>query len=437
MCGLVAIISKNKAGFFQQDKTIYLQMLISDMFRGMDSTGCFGINKYGNLKMIKDASSASYFIGKKDTGEFLSKFVSDFHCVVGHNRKATMGNVVSENAHPFIEGNICLVHNGTLTNHYKLANTTVDSHAICKHISEHGYKSMFKNIEGAYALIWYNAEEKMVYFARNAERPLYFVETADKIYLASEDKMLDWILDRNNISKYTIQNVPTDKVFKFNMETRSLECETKPKKESVSKQTPQQQTPHWVQQITPKRQKHFSKPHLVACSDSSSQGNLIATIETYTTGELLAVKVVDFDINEVHTKLILETMDGLNTPCTMYLPHTKYTQREADAFINAARLFANVTTITTKKGIVSLFLRDIQIPEEWTTRDNSKVDPADLAATGGACFACGVVLDKEKDVEFAEIQTDASGNITYILCEHCADQVEHVNAYRGTYNGHC
>ena len=204
MCGLVAILSKTQSGFFQQDKTIFYQMLISDMFRGTDSTGCFAVNKNGNLKWIKDASSTPFFLNKKETVNYMSDFISDFHIMVGHNRKATMGTVTSENAHPFTEGNICLVHNGTLTDHRKLANTTVDSHAICHHINEFGYKSMFKTIDGAYALIWYNAAEKMVYFARNSERPLHIVETDTKIYLASEEKMLDWILDRNNITKYKI-----------------------------------------------------------------------------------------------------------------------------------------------------------------------------------------------------------------------------------------
>lgn len=416
-------------------------MLISDMFRGMDSTGSFAVNKYGNLKMIKDASPASYFIGKKEMTSYLSNFTSDYHCVVGHNRKATMGQVVSDNAHPFIEGNICLVHNGTLTNHKKLADTVVDSHAICKHIAEHGYKSMFKTIEGAYALIWYNADEKMVYFARNAERPLHFVETAEKIYLASEAKMLDWLLDRNGITKYTIQIVPTDKVFKFDMETRKLECETKPKKESVSKYFPKQQnqhqqTPNWVQKITPKRQKPFSKPHLKVCSDSSIQEKQVATIESYSSGETIAVKCVDFDMNEVHTKLICETLDGLETPCTMFLPHTKYSPLECDRFINAERLTANIMTISSKRGMVQLFLRDLRHPELWVSRGGLLVDPDDILEAGGACFACGLKLDTKESVAFADIQTDSANNVQYILCEHCADQTEHINAYKGTYNAY-
>ena len=406
-------------------------MLISDMFRGMDSTGCYGVNKYGNLQMIKDASPASFFIGKKETTNFLDKFISDFHIMVGHNRKATMGNIISENAHPFIEGNICLVHNGTLTNHKKLADTVVDSHAICKHINEHGYKSMFKNMEGAYALIWYNAEEKKLYFARNAERPLFFVETTTKIYLASEEKMLDWILDRNNIGNYTIQNVPTDKVFKFDLESHKLECETKPKKEFISKQN-QSQTHPWVHQPHQKRQKRSSKLHSVQCSDTSSE-KLTADIDTYTTLEEISVKCVDFDINEVGTKLVCESLDGLETPASVFLPHSQFSQKECDVLINARSLDATILCIQQKKGLVSLVLKSVKEHTKWKTRDGSYVDPEDLESAGGACYTCGTLLNKEKDVEFAEISTNSAGAVMYITCEHCADQLEHIQSYRGTY----
>ena len=424
MCGLVAIISKTQSGFFQQDKTIFYQMLISDVFRGIDSTGCFAVNKHGNLKWVKDASASPFFLNKKETVSFMDKFIPDYHIMVGHNRKATMGTVVSENAHPFTEGNICLVHNGTLKEHTKLAKTTVDSHAICHHINEHGYKSMFRNIDGAYALIWYNAEEKTLYFARNAERPLYIVETETKIYLASEDKMLDWILDRNNISKYKIQIVPTDKIFKFSLETRKLECETKPKKEEASNHKAQ----NWMQQSQSHKSgwKKRNQPSLKLLSNNSSQGShqtTEASIETYRSGEQVAVKVVDFDTTEINTKLILETLDGYGAICVKYLSNALFTPNQIDGFINAERLTGTIQNITSKKGNITVYLRELSYPEKWRARGGVIVDPIDIENAGGACWQCGTSLASEKDVEFAEITTASNGDITYMLCEHCADSM--------------
>lgn len=399
------------------DKTIFLQMLISDMFRGMDSTGVFGVNKYGNLDMIKDASPASFFINKKESNTFFNDFISDYHIVVGHNRKATMGQITSENAHPFIEGNICLIHNGTLTNHKKLADTTVDSHAICTHINKHGYKSALRNIEGAYTLIWYDASLKTLFFTRNAERPLYLVETNDKIYLASESKMLDWILDRNNIPKYTIQNVPTDKVFKFSLESRKLESESKPKKESVSNVKPLVPwTPH---------QKNQSKSQLTLgleqCYKPSSTHQGTASIETYKSNEEFPCKVVDFEINSASYKLICESLDGLKTDAVVYLPMVKYTQQQVDALINATRLIGTIASITSKNGTVIVYLKDIKRVLSYKTRDGSTVNIEDFEEAGGACYCCGTTLTNQAEVEFAEVTVNKHGNITYILCEHCAD----------------
>lgn len=428
MCGVVAIISKNKSGFFMSDKTIFLQMLISDMFRGMDSTGVFGVNAHGNLDMVKDASPASFFINKKESNSFFDKFIQDYHIVVGHNRKATMGQITSENAHPFIEGNICLIHNGTLTNHKKLADTTVDSHAICHHINEHGYKSALKNIEGAYTLIWYDASVKTLFFTRNSERPLYLVETDSKIYLASEGKMLDWILDRNNISKYTIQNVPTDKVFKFNLKSRKLESEYKPKKESVSTQNALTQwTPKQNQQSSHHKNDHGSDK----CSSHSSIQAGTASIETYKSGEVVPCKVVDFDVNVNSYKLICESLDGLVTPAIMYLPNSRYTQKQVDDIINAERLEGTIASVTSKRGFVTLYLKNIEKCTIWECRGGVKVNSLDLEEAGGACYSCGTVLNTQKDVEFAEISMNKHGNITYILCEHCADAVH--PAFRNLY----
>ena len=135
MCGLVAIISKNQHGFLFNDGKLFEQMLYADALRGMDSTGIYGINKYGNLKMVKAAKAAAEFIGTKTFQDFKNEIVNKFRVVVGHNRAATKGATTDDNAHPFIEDHICLVHNGTLHTHKHLADKEVDSHAICEFIS--------------------------------------------------------------------------------------------------------------------------------------------------------------------------------------------------------------------------------------------------------------------------------------------------------------
>lgn len=430
MCGIVAIISKTQSGFFQTDKTIFLQMLISDMFRGLDSTGCFAVNKHGNLDMIKDVGPSSYFINKPEARPIFDEMIQK-HCImVGHNRKATIGKVVAENAHPFIEGNICLVHNGTLKKHDNLAETEVDSHAICHHINEHGYKSMFQKIDGAYALVWYNAEEKKLYFARNHERPLHYVETDTKIYIASEEKMLDWILDRNSIYKYTVQEVGVDKVYVFDLEEKKLLEEKKPKKANDWKNNQQQQQHnHWGQlALLP----NHSRRSLKNSSKHSSRTPL-ATIETYTSGQEVSVCCVDYKDGAKYTQLILETMDGLATYANITLAHDKYTQDQITEFQDAYQLKGVISQIVWKQGKAILYLKSVSIDTVWKTRNGTVTQEA-LKEYGSQCSCCHTALLTPEDVELAEIQTDSAGNVLYAMCEFCSDGYDHIPAYQRRWN---
>lgn len=418
-------------GFLYKDKTIFLQMLISDMFRGMDSTGTFAINKHGNLKMVKDASPAPFFINKKESNTYFNDFISDYHIVVGHNRKATMGATVSENAHPFIEGNICLVHNGTLQNHYKLANRTVDSNAIAAHIEEHGYKSLLKNIEGAYALIWYNAAEKTLYFTRNAERPLHLVETSDRVFLASEAKMLDWILDRNDLGKYTIQNVPTDKVFKFSLETRKLEAESKPKKADPVKNKYQNQNQRHQHRGN---QMHSGFGHLalaysseVTQSTETSTEKKKANIETYKTDERISWRVESWEDRQNSTKLIGVTTDEYKTPVTVFMDNNLYTAQEIDDLTLAEYLTGQIITISYKKGITQLYLKNVTADDLYTTMNHKKVSLGMIEEAGSCCYSCGSVLKTRKDIEESIVSINSRNEVLFITCGECSS----ATAYHG------
>jgi len=114
MCGLVAMISKSSSGFAYKAGDTFGQMLYANALRGMDSTGVFGVNKYGNLKVHKAATKASKFMETKTYEEFDNDIFHSYRIVVGHNRASTRGATTDENAHPFLEGSTCLVHNGTL-----------------------------------------------------------------------------------------------------------------------------------------------------------------------------------------------------------------------------------------------------------------------------------------------------------------------------------
>lgn len=198
MCGIVGMVTSNSSGFFHHHKRIFSQLLWADTLRGEDSTGVFGVNKYGNIDYLKTVGHAGKLIESKEYSDFEDDIFSDYHMVVGHNRKATRGTINDENAHPFVEENTILVHNGTLTNHKNLTKqeVDVDSHAILHSIVERGYEETLKEIQGAFTLVWYNTNDKTLRIIRNDQRPLFIAATVGAWYFASEEGMLQWILGR-------------------------------------------------------------------------------------------------------------------------------------------------------------------------------------------------------------------------------------------------
>ena len=218
MCGIVGIISKNKGGLYQTDLNMFKNMLVVDSLRGEDSTGVFGIHKNLQAKTIKVAAEPHMLFRTEQWRSFEPKAIATMRILVGHNRYATRGAVNNDNAHPFNEGKIILVHNGTISNQKEFNSTVeVDSHAITHALNERPAKEVLSEINGAFALVWYNREEGKMYIARNTERPLYYINTTTNTYFASEGNMLEYILNRsNNGVQHKAYAFPVGKLISYN-----------------------------------------------------------------------------------------------------------------------------------------------------------------------------------------------------------------------------
>jgi len=227
MCGLLAILAKNKSGFYHKDGEILQQLLYADALRGWDATGVMGVNKIGNVDIKKMAAAAGHFCMTKQFEDFRKEMISQYQIVVGHNRKATHGEKKHADAHPFWDDDekICLVHNGMISNHKEFCKeSTVDSAAICNALaSAEKIEDVISKIEGAFAFIWYNVMEKKLYFIRNESRPLYILETSSCYLLGSEAQMVQWICNRNNEKVEKVSLVAQDTLFSFDLETRKIE----------------------------------------------------------------------------------------------------------------------------------------------------------------------------------------------------------------------
>ena len=226
MCGIVAMLTTSKWGFVQNDIERFNQLLVCDSVRGPDSTGVFAVNSFGNLQYMKEKGNPFNLIESEEYQQLMTEATKNIQFMVGHNRKATVGKITDKTAHPFAEGNIVLVHNGTLSNHTKLTEETVevDSHAITHAISEKGYKEALKELEGAFTLVWYDIGDKTLRFVRNDKRPLHILKYDNKTVLSSEAQLGKWIIQRDRylVPKVQIEEVKPGVVYSIHVDKPSI-----------------------------------------------------------------------------------------------------------------------------------------------------------------------------------------------------------------------
>jgi len=205
MCGIVGVMGDVTPA----TRSAFKQMLYVGTLRGFDSTGIMTATPHSS-DWIKHAIPAPDFLGMTKVQKMV-----DGHSkmLLGHNRAATKGKVVSVNAHPFTFDNITGVHNGTLTSRYKLddyQNFEVDSENLFYHLQRNGLQDTIDNCTGAYTLVWHDSKDGTLNVFRNKERPFSYCFSEDRksMYWASEANMLEWILKRNNISHQDIISLP-------------------------------------------------------------------------------------------------------------------------------------------------------------------------------------------------------------------------------------
>lgn len=211
MCGIVGLIGN----LILEDKKIFRNLLFIDTLRGRDSTGVL-MAKHDDWSWIKRAEEADTFLARKEVDDLIDTL--GVKVLLGHNRAATAGSVVAKNAHPFTFNNLTGVHNGTLTDMTQLDyhSTPVDSERLYYHLERNGVQDTINKAQGAYALVWLDADKGTLNFLRNKDRPFHYIVSKDgkKCMFASERGQLLHMLDKHKLANFNGEL--TQKPFDFN-----------------------------------------------------------------------------------------------------------------------------------------------------------------------------------------------------------------------------
>ena len=219
MCGIVGCIGHTT----KAEMKAFEELLFVDTLRGEDSTGIVSVNFHKKASYYKKAWPASDFL----TTNKAQSLITAGQALIGHNRWATKGAVTHHNAHPFQHGTVTGVHNGTLRKQSLLPDYKdfeVDSDNVFHSINKIGVEETVQNLDGAYALVWYDDKEEKVHVIRNRERTLFYTYTtgSKQLFFASEEWMLSGILGRNRIQHGKILPFKEEHLYTFSLPEKGV-----------------------------------------------------------------------------------------------------------------------------------------------------------------------------------------------------------------------
>lgn len=201
------------------------QGLYIDALRGMDGTGLATVTANGHVTIIKKALAATDFLDLSGVDTELDSNLNRVY--IGHNRAATRGGISNKSSHPFQHDHITMVHNGSLKTVADLINYRdfdVDSDNIAYSLAKEGVDETLLKLNGAFALVWYDSDTKLVNMVRNSERPLSFatLKNNNGIVYASESDMLEYVAGRTGVLLEDIYDVPEEYLLSFDPNSKKI-----------------------------------------------------------------------------------------------------------------------------------------------------------------------------------------------------------------------
>jgi len=237
MCGIYGLFYKSSGGCMPGDIDMLKNMAIVTSLRGDHSSGISVLRNDPSKRpwVVKSIGDPFNLFHNKDVVVEMKKFFEGTKASLGafgHGRLATRGDITSRNAHPFVEGHITLVHNGTINSGVDMTKeceqgkkVDVDSHALAISMSKVGVKEALSRVYGAFAIIAHDQQEKCVWIARNTERPLHYIIGANRLFIMSEEKALEYVVMRDaRLTSYSqkgmdVEQFKANKLYKFDLNT--------------------------------------------------------------------------------------------------------------------------------------------------------------------------------------------------------------------------
>jgi len=208
MCGLAGVASTERRKKEMERKSAFRQLLEVASFRGKDATGV-AVVKIADIEkpalVYKKAMKAADFIDLHHYRKMETHF-DDYGFVIGHARSSTSDgwNMADANAHPFQSGAITLTHNGTIRN-AKLLDSCIDHPVDSAHVAAalelYDTREVLEKLIGPFALVWHDARDGSLNFARNQDKPLFwcYAEGENTMYWGSELESIYAVLVRHEI----------------------------------------------------------------------------------------------------------------------------------------------------------------------------------------------------------------------------------------------
>lgn len=424
MCGIVALITKKKTAFTFKHSQMFENMLYLDYLRGEDSTGVFTVNKYGNVAWEKATDTPTTFLKE---AKLLNHMVWDLNVVVGHNRKATKGTIKDENAHPFAEDNIILVHNGTLDNHKDLNESVeVDSHAIAHAIKEFGVEETIAKLEGAFAVVAYDVNCKKVYAFRNKERPLYLLDLESVWALSSEPWIAYGSAWRNGLPPGKVQEIPPATLLTFDLNDENAFVLSEKEVKLYEKKKP------------PTIIRSFPKN----IGTSTKKSKVEEFIQRFSKGNNVVFIPEEIKANGISWVIVGKHAEFENVRVRADCSAIDYTEHEVHTLLHQSALVATISGISYNSvhDNGTVFAEDPTVSLPMVSVNGTILNEEFIDNLSGVCYKCKKDIDEE-ELEASYVKMHKKGKRTVMVCPSCVE--EHlianpnwggIRAYEETYH---